>query len=307
MINLSRFDLISLRLFVAVVDSGTLTAGAERFGISLAAASRRIAELEHHCALPLLMRSRHGVTATTAGQSLHRHALDLIAQLERLALAVNDMQVGAGGHLRLWANPSAFGGFLPDLLAEYVRLNPEVRIDLEDSMSEDAVRAVFAGTAELAVIGENTPCEGLETLVCDIDQLVLMTPRGHPLAGSEAVAFERALDFDFVTLGLTASLTRRIGSAAEATGRILSIRIRARSFDAIARIVAAGIGVTILPRAATSLYSSALGLPVMALQGVDMQRRLMLAMRKRDALSAAALMLVELVEARMQTIQATAA
>ena len=300
MVNLSRFDLISLRLFVAVVDRGTLTAGAERFGISLAAASRRIVELEHHCGMPLLMRSHRGVTATSTGQLLHRHALDLIAQLERLALAVNDMQLGAGGHLRLWANPSAFGGFLPDLLADYVRGNPEVRIDLEDSMSEDAVRAVFAGTAELAVIGENTPCMGLETLVCDVDQLVLMTPRGHPLAGSEAVPFERALEFDFVTLGRTASLTRKISSSAEATGRILSIRIRARSFDAIARIVAAGIGVTILPRAATGLYTSALDLQIMELQGMDVERRLMLAMRKRDALSPAALALVELVEARIQ-------
>ena len=123
------------------------------------------------------------------------------------------------------------------------------------------------------------------------------------MAGSEAVAFERALDFDFVTLGRTASLTRKISSAAEATGRILSIRIRARSFDAIARIVATGIGVTILPRAATGLYSSALDLQIMELQGMDVERRLMLAMRKRESLSPAALALVELVEARIQAVR----
>src|SRR5688500_13880503 len=75
-INLNRFDLVSLRLFVAVVDAGSLTAGAERFGISLAAASKRIAELEQHCGVTLLQRSQRGVTATAGGQTLHRHAIE---------------------------------------------------------------------------------------------------------------------------------------------------------------------------------------------------------------------------------------
>ena len=69
MINLNRFDLVSLRLFVAAIDAGSLTAGAEHFGISLAAASRRIAELEHHCGKALLQRSQRGVTATSEGQA----------------------------------------------------------------------------------------------------------------------------------------------------------------------------------------------------------------------------------------------
>lgn len=298
MVNLNRFDLVSLRLFVAVVDAGSLTAGADRFGISLAAASRRIAELEHHCALALLKRSQRGVSATAGGLALHRHAIELVAQLERLALAIDDIQIGAGGHLRLWANPSAFGGFLPELLAAYGQRNPEVKIDLEDALSEDAVRAVAAGAAELAVIGENTPSEGLETFVCDIDDLVLITPSGHPLGVAGPVAFERALDFDFVTLARTASLTRKISAAAEAVGRVLRIRVQARSFDAICRMVAAGLGLTVLPRSGAVLYANALGLQVMALEGLDVQRRLLLAMRSRETLSPAALALVELIESR---------
>lgn len=298
MLNLSRFDLVTLRLFVAVLDAGSLTAGAERFGISLAAASRRIGELEHHCGKPLLQRSQRGVTATAAGQTLHRHAIELVAKLERLALAVDDMQAGTAGHLRLCANPSAIGGFLPALLAAYAVRHPEVRIDLEDTLSEEGVRAVSTGTAELAVIGENTPREGLEAFVCDVDDLVLLTPPGHALASDDPVTFARALDFDFVSLSRTASLTRKISAGADATGQLLRIRVQARSFDALCRMVAAGLGVTILPRSGASLYADALGLKVMALAGLDVQRRLMLAMRSRVTLSAAALALVELVEER---------
>lgn len=297
-INLNRFDLVSLRLFVAVLDAGSLTAGAERFGISLAAASRRIAELELHCGKALLQRSQRGVTATTEGQAVHRHAIELVANLERLALAVDDIHAGTSGELRLWANPSAFGGFLPTMLALYASRHPDVRIDLQDALSEEAVHAVSSGSAELAVIGENTPREGLDAFVCDVDDLVLLTPPGHPLAAGATVAFERAMDYDFVSLNRTASLTRKISAGAEATGRILRIRVQARSFDAMCRLVAAGLGVTILPRSGSSLYASALGLTVTALEGVDVRRRLLLVMRSRAALSPAAAALVEIIEAR---------
>jgi DNA-binding transcriptional LysR family regulator len=304
MVNLNRFDLISLRLFVAVLDAGSLTAGAERFGISLAAASRRIVELEHHCGKALLQRSQRGVTATAEGMAVHRHAIELVANLERLALAIDDIHAGTRGHLRLWANPSAFGGFLPGVLALYAARHPDVRIDLEDALSEDAVQAVSSGAAELAVIGENTPREGLEAIVCDVDDLVLLTPKGHALAGAAAVELEQALDYDFVSLNRIASLTRKISAAAEATGRILRIRVQARSFDAMCRMVAAGLGLTILPRSGSQLYAQALGLQVMALKGMDTRRRLLLVMRARAALSPAALALVEIMEARARDLPA---
>jgi DNA-binding transcriptional LysR family regulator len=297
-INLNRFDLASLRLYVAVVDAGSLTAGADRFGISLAAASKRIAELEHHCGVALLQRSQRGVTATPGGQTLHRHAIELVARLEQLALAIADLHTGTMGHLRLWANPSAFGGFLPELLAAYALRHPEVKIDLEDALSEDAVRAVTAGVAELAVIGENTPSEGLETFVCDVDELVLIVPAGHALAGAISVAYSRALDHDFVTLARSASLTRKISAAAEASGRVLRIRVQVRSFDAMCRMVAAGLGLAILPRAGAALYADALALQIVALEGFDIRRRLLLAMRRRADLSPAALALVEIIEER---------
>jgi DNA-binding transcriptional LysR family regulator len=299
-INLNRFDLASLRLYVAVVDAGSLTAGADRFGISLAAASKRIAELEHHCGVALLQRSQRGVTATPGGQTLHRHAIELVARLEQLALAMADLHTGTMGHLRLWANPSAFGGFLPELLAAYAQRHPEVKIDLEDALSEDAVRAVTAGVAELAVIGENTPSEGLETFVCDVDELVLIVPAGHALAGAASVAYSRALGHDFVTLARSASLTRKISAAAEASGRALRIRVQVRSFDAMCRMVAAGLGLAILPRAGAKLYADALALQIVALEDIDIRRRLLLAMRRRAALSPAALALVEIVEERVR-------
>nr|WP_236599728.1 LysR family transcriptional regulator [Ramlibacter alkalitolerans] len=293
---MSRFDLVSLRLFVAVVDAGSLTAGAERFGTSLAAASKRIAELEQHCGVALLQRTQRGVTATSDGQTLHRHAIEVIARLEQLAQAVDDFQSGASGHLRLCANPSAVGGFLPRVLAGYAQRYPRVTIDLEDALSEDGIRAVQKGLMELAVIGDNVPCEGLETVVCNVDRLVLLVPEGHGLAGAAQVGVEKAFDHDLVTLARSASLTRKVMAAADAVQRTPRIRVQVRSFDGMCRMVAAGLGLAILPQAAAAVYADALGLVQVRLEGVATERVLLLAMRRRSELSAAASALVEMIE-----------
>ena len=295
MLTLNRFDLVTLRLFVAVVDAGSLTAGADRFGISLAAASKRIAELEQHCGVSLLKRSQRGVTATPDGLTLHRHAIEVVARLEQLVLAVDDLHSGAEGHVRLCANPSSLGGFLPAVLADYALRHPRVRLDLEDALSEDAIRAVQKGAAELAVIGDNVPSEGLETFVCDVDRLVLLVPVGHALASGGPVKVEQALDFDLVTLARSASLTRKVMAAGEAVGRTPRIRVQVRSFDTMCRMVAQGLGLAILPRAAAVLYANALQLVMADLQGLEVERRLLLTMRRRDQLSKPAAELAEMI------------
>jgi DNA-binding transcriptional LysR family regulator len=298
-INLNRFDLVTLRLFVAALDAGSLTAGANRFGISLAAASKRVAELEQHCGVPLLQRGQRGVSATREGQTVHRLAIEVISRLEQLAQSIDDFRAGATEHLRLCANPSAFGGFLPALLARYAQRHPEVRIELEDLLSEDAIRAVHKGEFELAVIGDNVPFDGLETIPCNADELVLLTPRSHVLAALQAVPVVQALAFDQIALARSASLTRKVIAAAEAAGLTLRIRVQVRSFDSMCRMVACGLGLAVLPRAAATLYTQALDLVMLPLSGVQVERRLLLALRQRTALSPAALALVTMIEAEL--------
>ena len=142
--NLARFDLVSLRLLVAVVDAGSLTAGAERFSISLPAASKRIAELEASLGTALLERRPGGVTPTAAGHTLYRHAIRLVAELEQMATAMGDYARGAQGHVRLWANTSAVNGFLPRVLARVLAANPGTRVDLQESLSAPASRCACA-------------------------------------------------------------------------------------------------------------------------------------------------------------------
>lgn len=298
-INLSRFDLVTLRLFVATVEGGSLTRGAEQANISLAAASKRIAELEAHVGSSLLARSKRGVVPTAAGQTLLRHAIEITAGVEQLSVAMADFHRGAGGHLRLWANTSAFTGFLPGLLARYAAAHPSVVLDLEDARSEDAVRAVARGAAELAIIGDNAPAEGFQTCICDIDELVLLVPAGHSLANQTVAAIDDVFGLDFVGLHRATSLMRQIAGAAAAVGRTLKIRVQVRGFDEVCRMIAVGLGVGILPRASVAAHAKSMGLRIVRLTGIKTERYLLLVMRDRNALSAPAQAFVAMAEKQM--------
>jgi DNA-binding transcriptional LysR family regulator len=140
-INLTRFDLTTLRLFVLVVDGGSLTAGAAGFGISVAAASKRVAELEAHVGEALLERSKRGVVPTAAGRSAAAPRDRTGGPAAAAGRGDGRLPARRRRHLRLWANTSAFSGFLPDLLAAYMKAHPDVVLDLEDALSEDAARA----------------------------------------------------------------------------------------------------------------------------------------------------------------------
>ncbi|SDG75604.1 LysR family transcriptional regulator [Propionivibrio dicarboxylicus] len=298
-VNLSRFDLVTLRLFVTAVDGGSLSAGARRFGISVAAASKRMADLEAHVGMALLLRGKKGVVPTAAGQALLEQAIRVIAEVERLALTLDDYRRGAGGSLRIWANPSAFAGFLPALLARFLVGHPSVKVDLEETLSQEAVRAVVAGTTEVAIVGENTPLEGLASFVCDVDELVLLLPAQHALARRTTVSLREAAALDFVGLNRSTSLMRQIAALAGSVGCALKVRVQVRNFDAVCRMVSAGIGAAIVPRAAGAPHVRSMGLALVQLDGIPVSRRLLLATRDPASLSPAARAFVELARQRL--------
>ena len=285
MINPRRFDPVSLRVYAAVFESGSLTAGAAAFGISLAAASKRISELEHDAGTRLFVRGKRGVRPTAAGETLYRHALRLLGDLEGLAVAMGDYRDGVEAHVRLWANTSAVNGFLPAALKTWLTGHPNTKLDLEEALSDAVIRAVSGGAADLGIFSDNMPAAGLATAVCNIDELVLLLPRGHPLAAKKRVRFAAAVEYDFIGLERGASLLRLIGTAANTLGRPLKVRVQVRSFDAMCRMIALGIGIGVLPLSAAAPHLASMPLARVGLDESWARRRLLLGCRSFDALS----------------------
>lgn len=285
--NLHRLDLVSLSLFTLVVRTGSISRGAELAHLAIGAASKRISDLEHAVGTELLERHSRGVTLTLAGQALLHHAQRILADVDHLAADLSDHAAGIVGVVRLNANTSAVTQFLPAALAGFAAAQPGIRIELDESTSREAVLAVVDGRADLAIFAERTPTLGLHTRAWRQDRLVLVVPAAHPLAAraeGPALPFAEVAELDFVSLPADTSLAQRLEAESAAAGRRLRVRIRVRSFDAMCLMVAAGLGIAVLPDAAVQPHLRSMGLARIALADAWVLRTLLLGVRDLAAL-----------------------
>lgn len=267
MINLARFDLTSLRLFLAAAHEGSLTAAAERIPITLSAASKRLSDLEQMMECALFVRHARGLVLTPAGEALRRHAEQLIHGLERMAGEMGDYAQGIRGHVRMWANASSVIQFLPQSLSGFARKHPDIRIGLEEKLSQQIIDAVLTGQSDLGVFADSLPTQGLDVFTYRQDRLMVLVREDHPLAGEEALWLRQITAYDFVGLNLGSSLHSRISAAAMREQQVLKLRIQVSSFDAICHMVAAGLGISIMPRGV--LRTRALGVGLRSIPLLD--------------------------------------
>ena len=282
--NLSRLDLVSLSLFNLVVRTGSISKGAELAHLAIGAASKRISDLEAAVDAELLDRHSRGVTPTAAGAALQRHAQRILHDVDQLAAELSDHAKGVTGVVRLWANTSAITQFMPVDLASFATFHPGIRIQMNEADSHEVVLAVLEGRADVGVFADRTPALGLQTLPYRQDRLVLVVPPGHPLIGRRRIAFVEAAAHDFVSLSEGPSIAQRLASASVQIGVPLRIRIHVRSFDAMCQMVAAGLGIAVLPDAAVQPLVKALGLRKLELSDPWVDRQLLLGLRDMTAL-----------------------
>ena len=242
-----HFDLIDLRLYLHILDTGNITAGAARSHLSLAAASARIRAMEASMGIELLERGRRGVAPTPAGKALGRHARLLLQQAEHLQQDLAEYAKGVKGQVRLLCNTTALSEYLPELLADFLREHPNLDIDLQELPSLRIIQALRQGTADLGIISDAVDTHGLQTLAFRDDPLVLIMPPDHPL---KTANFIDSLQYDYVGLPANSALAVYLEEQALHAGYRLQTRIRAEGFDGVIRMVARGAGLGIVPQAA---------------------------------------------------------
>lgn len=301
--NLARFDLVSIRLAVACAQTGSLTAAARDSHLALAAASRRIRELEGALGDTLFERHARGLLPTAAGRVFVKHGLTLLQTMEHLGGELADLRQGIARHIRLCASSAAISQFLPTLLAQYGRLQPQVRVDLEEQVSETVVTTLREGRADVAVFVEGPDTGGLATRLFREDELVLVLPAKHPLAGKKTpIAFADTLDEEWISLTAGAAMLQQQQQAALAANRPLKLRMQVRSFDAVCHMVASGLGIAVLPKGASLPIVKTMKLGWRPLSDAWAQRRLLVATAAGDN-EAAIVSLVDFLAAGAQPSQ----
>ena len=286
-------DLIDLKLFCDVADAGSITHGAARSGLALAAASTRMRNLELELGAPLLIRSRRGIEVTAAGRALLTHARAMLEQDARLREDLSAYAGGLTGEVRLLANTNACTEFLPEALSRFLAEHPQVTVDLEERLSDEIVGLVAEGAADIGIAAGTVEFGALETFPFQTDRFVLVAPTGHALADRGPIRFAEALGSDFVGLDRHSALQRFVADKAARHGAALRLRVQMRSFDAVCRLVECGVGVGIAPETTARRAAKTMSLAIVDLTDDWAVRELTLCVRSLAALRPSARQLVD--------------
>lgn len=296
-------DLVDMQLFLHVVEAGSITKGADKAHLALASASVRIRDMEAELGEPLLVRQRQGVEMTAAGRTFAHHARIVLQQMERMRGELGEHARGIKGRIRLLCNTSAMIEHLPPALHAFMAAHPHIAIDLEEHLSHDIVQSVSDGLADAGIVADTVDLRGLESFPFRPDRLVLVVPRGHPLALGEGRAskpvpsFADALALDFIGLAGESALQQALEAHAARIGKRIRYRVLLRSFDAICQMVANQVGVAIVPEAAARRCAQSMAIETVLLEEPWTLRQLLICVREFDALGKYAMQLIQAIRA----------
>jgi DNA-binding transcriptional LysR family regulator len=288
-----RFDLVDLQLFIAVADSRSITRGADRSHLALASASARIKGLEEALGVTLFKRARRGVELTAAGESLLDHARLVIQNVETMRGDLARFASGVRANVHLLANTSGLSEHLPRALASFLRDQPDINVDVEERESTDIAAAIAAGAADLGFAAEHALPDNVERFTFSEDRLILVTARKGLFAGRRQLDFQETAAFNFVGLTNATALQAHISRHAARLGMRLHVRARLRDFDAICRLVAADVGLAVVPEAAARRCARTMPIVIVRIRDAWANRRLVICSRSFKALPRPAKLLVE--------------
>ena len=279
-----RFDLVDLQLFIAVAETRSITNGAQRLHLALASASERIKGLEQALGVALLTRGRRGVELTPAGESLLDHARIIIHHVEAMRGDLMAFARGVKATVRFLANTSGLSEYLPKTLAAFLGQHPHISVDVEERESGDIAHAILTGAADLGLAAEHALPDSIERIPFSEDRLVLVAARDGELAHRRQIDFSEVVERDFVGLITSSALHAHVTGHAARLGARLRFRARLNNFDAMGELVAAGIGVAVMPEVAARRCARSMKINVIRIRDPWANRRLAICARSFKSL-----------------------
>jgi DNA-binding transcriptional LysR family regulator len=250
-----RIDSYSVRLFVAAARTGSMVRAAELEHIAPSALGRRLADLEHAFGTPLLVRSPKGVALTDAGRIVFARGERIDAELQDLLREVQAEGGEVRGTVRLFANMSSVIGFLPERLQKFMQEHPSVTVELHEEDTREVVRACLDDRADVGVGVAVALPPGLEIWRFASDPLQVIMPPDHALARRKKIAYALALEHKLVGIHAGGALDRMLADKAAALDLQFAPAVSVSSFDAVCRMVEAGLGISVIPQSAAAAYA----------------------------------------------------
>lgn len=288
-------DLTTLRLFVEVCDSGSITKVAEQANIVGSAIGKRFAQLEDQLGMKLLTRRQHGVVPTPAGRTVLEHSRSMLDSAARMRADVKSLAAGAAGQVRVLASVSAIAEFLANDVASFLA-QPEhraIQVDMEERVNSEIARGVSLGMASLGVCWDAVELGGLQLRPYRSDRLCVVVPHGHALSGRASVTFAETLEFEQVGLPVNSSIHVRLHRLSAALDKTMRHRIVVSNFEAALRVVASGLAISLVPANFADPVAKAYRLQLITLDEPWAARHFVICMRDERVLTEPARLLLD--------------
>lgn len=280
------FDQLDLRLFQAIARFGSITRAGQAQHLSLAAASGRVKALEQRAGVPLLYRDPRGVRLTPAGEAFLHHTRAVLRQTELLRSDMHEYGRGLRGHVRIYANTTGVMEILPTVLPRFLQAHPNVNVELQEHLNPQISVGVLDGLADLGIVSTRIDAPGLRAIHFSTDRLVLVVPRDHPFASLPSIGFIETLEEAHVGMHAGSTLRDQLTRVTAPIGKTLRLRVELSSFDAVCRMVGAGVGIGIVPEMSARRHLADLPIAQVELNDPWRIRERYILMRDGEALPA---------------------
>ncbi len=286
MLNLSR-----LRALCEVIDRGSFSAAADALAYTQSAVSQAIARLEAETGATLVVRDRRGVRPTAAGATLREHAEAIFAQVQAAEDELAAVLGLRGGRLRVASFASAGATLMPLAVATFRRRHPDVVLTLAEGEPEQIAPRLRAGELDLALlftfpgIREQLD-DGLNAVRLLDDPMHVALPADHALSTRPRLALTDLAGEDWVQTSASSTCARHVVRSCLAAGFEPNVTFESDDYDTVQGLVAAGVGVALIPRLALARVHP--GVVVRALSPRGLMRHVVVATAEDPTLAPAA-------------------
>ncbi len=273
-------NLVRLKVLSEVIARGSFSAAAESLSYTQSAISQAVARLESETGATLVVRDRKGVRPTAAGATLVEHAEGIFAQVEAAEAELAAVLGVRGGRLRVASFPSAGATLMPLAVATFRERHPDVALTLAEGEPEEIAPRLRSGEFDLALLFEfpgvrERPGAGLRSVTLLEDPMHVALPSDHELAAKPALTLADLRDQEWVQTSASSPCARHVVRSCLAAGFEPHVTFESDDYETVQGLVAAGVGVALIPRLALSRVHR--GIVVRALAPASPERKVVAA------------------------------
>jgi LysR family hydrogen peroxide-inducible transcriptional activator len=241
-------EIHQLRYFVAVADEGSFSRAAAKVRVAQPSLSQQIRKLEAEVGQPLFDRLPRSVVLTEAGRCLIDYARQILASIGDARRCVDELKGEVAGKVAVGAIPTIAPYVLPELVVTFQKHYPQVTLEIVEDVTDGISRRIEAGELDVALASTCRPSPTLRRESLGNEPLLALVPEGHPLAKKDVVEFDDLKSQRFLLLHEMHCLSQQVNHLLESRRLRPEIALAGSQLNTIANMVAAAIGISIVPQ-----------------------------------------------------------